>query len=291
MSHLHRGSVPAHLAAWISLLGCLLSFQGCGGAAGGGLDASVEDAALPDVVVVDAPVSDDASSSLPDAMPDATPDAMPDASTDGGLCPPDPPCDPVTGLGCGSASWCVLQGASPRCVVQAGEGGEGEPCDSVRACRVGLACFRVGDRDLCARPCCEDGACGFGARCVAGARLASGVETAWGRCTASGGCDVLQPERSCPRGEACYIVGPDGATACRPAGRAGPGDPCSQPEDCRPGFYCGGALGAGHCVRVCALDGAGPGCPSEEGSCVRAGASPEGTGLCVFAGGRRAGGP
>ncbi len=283
-----RTRTPVHRAPSLLFLSLLL-LEACGEQAPPGERDAARDASWPDVRVVDASVPQDAPSGDATPSADARPDGADDASTGGVLCPSDPLCDPVTGLGCGTDGWCVLQGDVPRCVSSAGDGAEGAPCDSVRACRVGLACFQVGGRAVCLRPCCEESTCGFGARCVAGARLANGMEPPWGRCTTARRCDVLA-QSGCSDGEGCYIVDASGTTSCRPAGRGGAGDPCRQQEDCRPGFYCGGALGEGRCVRICALDGSDGGCPSEEGSCVRAGASPEGTGLCVFTGGRRSGG-
>ena len=277
------GAVASSRTGLLSiLLGVFATACGEAGSGGGPVDAGL-DGSLPDVRVVDAALPD-VGMGGGDAAADGTADAGPGAPA----CPSEPRCDPVTGAGCGPAAWCVLSDGEARCARETGTGEEGADCRRTSDCRVGLACFRLGDRNACARPCCGGAeACGFGGRCVAGAVLASGHTAAWGRCTLAISCDVLAPTRDCAPGEGCYIVDASGTTACRPAGGGGPGDACGDQEDCRPGFYCGGIGDARTCVRICALDGSDGGCPEGEGACVRASASPDGTGLCVLTSGRR----
>ena len=101
--------------------------------------------------------------------------------------------------------------------------------------------------------------------------------TLWGRCLEARSCDVLAPAMSCLPGEGCYIVDALGRTECRVSGTAGAGESCVLPEDCAPGFFCGG-LSSRHCIRICRIGQND--CPAPEGRCIAQAHSPTGTGFC-----------
>ena len=189
-------------------------------------------------------------------------------------------CDPRTGDGCPLETTCRPIAAGAECAMLMGSGAAGSPCMSSVDCGPGLACFRHGSVAMCGRVCCVGGTdCDGTDRCVGGRALWDGTTTPWGECVAPRACNVLHPGDTCDMGDGCYIVSPDGATDCRPAGSAAEGAECVEPSDCAPGLFCGG-LSRRTCARICAIpQGGGASCPA--GTVCRAYTySPAGTGIC-----------
>ncbi|GAB5547742.1 MAG: hypothetical protein SangKO_075020 [Sandaracinaceae bacterium] len=196
----------------------------------------------------------------------------------GALLCADAVCDPRSADGCTEGA-CVLWGEAAACQSEPGSQSLGSECTEPGACAPGLACFRDGERGVCARICCpgDGSACSDGASCGGSGELVDGSMTSWGRCLARRTCDVLDPAGTCEPREGCYIVDGAGTTECRVAGSADAGEACEEQQDCQSGFFCGG-VGSKRCVRICEL-GAGE-CP--EGRCMAQAHSPSGTGFCTL---------
>lgn len=229
-------------------------------------DAGMRDAAS-DTPVLDAPVTDA-------PMEDVGADAGVDSGMPGcrGIC------DPIEAV-CEDSMACVLAGAVPMCVAEAGELTEGTPCESDDACGPGLACFLKRELGVCGRICCPSGdSCGASERCGGTGILVSGVETGFRECLPPRPCEVLDVD-ACEPMEACYVVSPEGDTDCRRAGESDLGEPCMEPNDCAPGLLCAGFFEQ-TCQRVCELGEEGS-CRAGEGMCIAYAQSPPGTGICT----------
>lgn len=212
-----------------------------------------------------------------------------DAARDAGVARCESECDPrLAAAGCIDEMRCVLASEEPACTDTFGVAEAGEACDGLDACAPGLACFRAARTSggVCGLICCpgDDAACEGAARCGGDGLLIDGTATAWGRCVPPRPCSVLSPELTCEAREGCYIVDGAGATECRLAGTAEAGEPCTAPEDCAGGLFCGG-LSERTCLRVCSLTMTRA-CTSDE-RCVAQTYSPEGTGICVASAGAR----
>lgn len=201
------------------------------------------------------------------------------------VCPTEA-CDPDS-QDCAEGT-CTLKDDATVCVPATGTVQEGQSCSGSAQCDVGLACFQTSAGNRCQRICCpgDDSFCAEDEKCGGSGQLVEGsAQLAWGYCTpVRQDCDVFDYQATCELGEACYVVSPEGDTACLRAGTATVGDSCGYKGQaiqnvCAPTLVC---LAGKTCQRLCGLEvDTEHTCGPEEGDCVLSGFTPQDVGLCL----------
>ena len=181
------------------------------------------------------------------------------------------PCDPIARTGCPSDAKCTALYSGSALAIGCGTKGTkaaGDTCAQIMVgaaqtgddCGDGLACFQLtaDTPATCHQTCSPSGA---GTACPT--NFACGLDvnglTTVAFCRAS--CQVLE-QSGCATGQGCYPANVSGV--CSTAGPKGPGDSCTQPNDCARGSTCVGTSTGGTCFSFCSTAGGTPSCSSTD---------------------------
>ncbi len=166
--------------------------------------------------------------------------------------PPGYACNPLCNTGCDEGQTCLFVDGAWKC-DKAGDRAPGDECDHPTGCAAGGCLVPADGIPRCFPPCLDDGDCPEGLVC----NVQDSQSTAFKFCGAPPPpCNPFD-QAACDAGQACYLNGSD--TQCLPAGDAGAGDPCSQPNSCGPGLACVTVAGQSNCARMCSTDPANSG--------------------------------
>lgn len=203
-----------------------------------------------------------------------------DAGTPGRTCrTPAGECDVFAEMPCAEPTHgCYLavpdgaEDAETLCAPSSATATEGMPCDAANGC---LPPFHCGPGNVCRAYCCGglSSDCSPGQICMPYSNAAP-----LGFCATPAGCSVV-PQDGCEAGEACVFIAADGATDCREAGPAAPGQPCGPGNFCQAGSACvTPADGTPVCAQICRRADTG-GCAA--GSCQGVTGFPDTHGACL----------
>lgn len=196
----------------------------------------------------------------------------------GGMCP-DGDCNILTNDGCDVGQACQYLADGPTC-VEAGLGGDDEPCSGPTDCQEGFGCVGPSDGDSFCQPyCCEsDGDCPTGQSCNVSVGDGSGVVLFY-VCELADDCDLVE-QTGCDPGEGCYPnSSTEGTVICDPAGSGTQGDTCESRSACESGFVCAGEPLT--CTKICDPTAGAPDCPDGTSCSGRLSGFPDDVGLCI----------